>query len=113
MNIKREQTVCEWAGVEPDIPETGTKLGIALSTIGKQPVNGLRHKVGNGTNGWYIWCGSEMSKSDDFFSSLHVEHISEYLPEVREYLNLPPGYRFLIDEGNHEDVWFDQELINA
>lgn len=113
MKIKREQTVCEWAGVEPVIPGVGTKLGIALSTIGKQPINGLRHKVENGTNGWYIWCGSEMSKADDFFSPMHVEHISEYLPTVQEYLNLPPGYRFLIDEGNHEDVWFDQELINA
>jgi hypothetical protein len=54
-----------------------------------------------------------MSQNDDFFSPLHVEHIVEYLPEVKEYLDLPPGYRFLIDGYNYEDVWFEQELLNA
>jgi hypothetical protein len=113
MKIKREQTVCEWKGVEPVKPETGSKLGIAVETIGKVPINGLRHKEGNGTNGWYIWCGEEMSQADDFFSPLHIEHISEYLPEVEEYLDLPPGYRFLIDGNNYEDVWFDEEVLNT
>lgn len=113
MKIKREQTICEWVGVDPQKPETGTKLGIALSTIGKKPINGLRHKAENGTNGWYIWCGEEMGKEDDFFAPLHVEHIAEYLPEVQEYLDLPPGYRFLIDGIDYEDVWYEQELLNA
>ena len=54
-----------------------------------------------------------MSQAEDFFSPLHVEHITEYLPEVEEYLDLPPGYRFLIDGKNHEDVWYDEELLNA
>ncbi len=113
MKIKREQSICEWVGVEPEKPEAGTKIGIALSTIGKTPINGLRHKSENGTNGWYIWCGEEMGKEDDFFSPLHVEHIAEYLPEVLEYLDLPAGYRFLIDGNNYEDVWYEQELLNA
>ena len=113
MKIKREQTVCEWKGVEPVIPEAGSKLGIALETLGQIPINGMRLNEENGTNGWYIWCGEEMSKADDFFSPLHIEHISEYLPEVEEYLELPPGYRFLIDGNNYEDVWYDGELLNA
>jgi hypothetical protein len=113
LKIKREQSICEWVGVEPNKPETGTKLGIALSTIGKQPINGLRHREENGTNGWYIWCGGEIPKEDDFFSPLHVEHITEYLPEVLDYLDLPPGYRFQIDGKEYEDVWYEQELLNA
>ena len=113
MKIKREQTVCEWQGVDPVKPEAGSKLGIAIETIGKVPINGLRHKEENGTNGWYIWCGEEMSQAEDFFSPLHIEHITEYLPEVVEYLDLPPGYRFLIDGNNYEDVWYDEELLNA
>jgi hypothetical protein len=113
MKNKREQTVCECKGVEPVKPETGSKLGIAIETIGKMPINGLRHKEENGTNGWYIWCGEEMSQEEDFFSPLHIEHIKEYLPEVEEYLDLPPGYRFLVDGNNYEDVWYDEELLNA
>lgn len=107
------RTTCETYGVEPHVPKKESKLGIALSTIGKMPINGLRHKEDNGTNGWYIWCGEEMSENDDFFLPLHVEHILEYLPEVAEYLNLPPGYRFLIDGKGYEDVWFDEQLLQA
>ena len=113
MKVQREQSVCEWAGVEPRTPEPGTKLGIALATLGKKPINGLRHNPENGTNGWYIWCGTELSEDSEFFDSLHVEHIREYLPEVEEYLALPPGYRFLIDGNDYEDVWFEEELLNA
>lgn len=113
MKIKHEQTVCEWAGVEPQKPKKGSKVGIALSTIGKQPINGLRLKPENGTNGWYIWCGAEMSEDDDFFSPLHVEHLADYLPQVQEYLDLPPGYRFLIDGENYEDVWPDPQVLDA
>jgi len=113
MNIKREKTICEWAGVEPEKPEPGSKLGIAIDTIGKQPINGLRLNPIKGTNGWYIWCGEKLSNEEDFFSPLHIEHIGEYLPEVEEYLDLPPGYRFLIDGKNWEDVWFDENLLKV
>ena len=113
MKITREETVCEWVGVVPETPQAGTKLGIALATLGKSPINGLRHPSENGTNGWYIWCGDELKTEEDFFSPLHIEHISEYLPEVADYLDLPPGYRFLIDGNNFEDVWFDEKLLNV
>ncbi|SHF57069.1 hypothetical protein SAMN02745753_02217 [Marinomonas polaris DSM 16579] len=87
------------------------KLGLAIKTIGQLPVNGLRHKAENGTCGWYIWCGEEMSQYADFFKPLHVNHINEYLPEVEQYLVLPPEYRFLITDGC-EDVWHDLSIIN-
>ena len=113
MRISHEQTVCQWVGAVPVEPLPNSKLGIALSTIGKLPINGLRQRPTESTNGWYIWCGTKLSEAPDFFAPLHVEHIAEYLPETAEYLNLPPGYRFLIDGGNYEDVWFDLSLLEA
>lgn len=111
MQVTKLQRICQWAQVEPMEPAHGTKLGLALCTLGKLPINGLRHPPTDTTNGWYIWCGNEMSTSTDFFSPLHIEHISEYLPEAAEYLALPPGYRFLIDGQDFEDVWFDPHLL--
>ena len=111
MNKKRDKSVCEWQGVEPKPPARSSKLGIALSTIGKGPINGVRHEEEGGTNGWYIWCGEGLSDDLEFFSPLHTEHIDEYLPEVKEFLDLPPGYRFLIDGNNYEDVWLDESVL--
>ncbi len=113
MRVQINQTVCEWKDAKPLPPAPQSKVGIALSTIGMQPINGLRHKPTDTTNGWYIWCGNELSTETDFFSPLHVEHLADRLPEVVEYLDLPPGYRFLIDGANYEDVWFDSSLLEA
>jgi hypothetical protein len=75
--------VCEKEGVAPEIPVPGSKLGVALSTLGQEPINGLRHLPEKGTNGWYIWCGNSFSEADDFFEPLHIEHIDDYLPMVK------------------------------
>jgi hypothetical protein len=56
-----------------------------------------------------IWGGGEASADADFYQTLHVVHIAEYLPSVEPYLSLPPGYRFQIADG-HEDAWFDPAL---
>ena len=110
MNKSMDEKVCDTKGVKAVVPAPGTKLGIALSTLGKEPINGLRHNPTKGTNGWYIWCGDTFSEADDFFKPLHIEHIDEYFPMVKQYLDLPPGYRFQIDSKNYEDIWFDTEL---
>lgn len=111
MYVRKEQTVCEWVGVAPSPPKPNTKVGIALGSLGKGIIHGLRHPVTEDTNGWYIWCG-ELSTAEDFFSPLHVKHLVDYLPAVMEYLDLPPGYRFLIDSNDFKDVWFDNALLN-
>lgn len=101
-----QKEICKKFDAIPLPSKEGEKLGIAIETIGKMPINGLRHTPENGTCGWYIWCGEEMSEDADFFKPLHVSHISEFLPEVEQYLSLPPGYRFLA-AGEYEDVWHD------
>ncbi|MEM9363454.1 MAG: hypothetical protein AAGA43_12505 [Bacteroidota bacterium] len=111
MKLRDNQTICEHYGATPNTPKTGSIIGLAIDSLEKGIVHGLRHKPENGTNGWYIWCG-EYSNSDDFFKPICVEHLNNYLKvDLKEYLDLPPGYRFLIDATNYEDVWFDKTLI--
>ena len=104
-----QNEICSAQGAAPSPSRPGDNLGIALSTIGQLPINGLRHEPAQGTCGWYIWCGEELSQEADFFQSLHVSHIAEYLPTIEKYLALPPGYRFLL-AGNQEEVWYDGAL---
>ena len=110
--IETQKLICKEYGVETVFPDSKEKLGIALSTIGKKPINGLRHPIENGTCGWYLWCGEELSEDPEFFKSLHVSHINEYLPSIEKYLALPVGYRFLVAE-SYEDIWFDETLKNV
>ena len=88
-----------------------SKLGLALQTLGKMPINGLRHQPTGGTNGWYIWAG-DYSPDKNFFAPLHTSHLPQRLPEAVRFLGLPPGSRFLL-AGDHVDVWFDASLLNV
>ena len=90
-----------------------SKVGIARNVKdGVLPIHGLRIPPDAGTTGWFIWAGGEASEAEDFFSPLHVEHLSEWCPAVIKLLGLPPGWRFLLAE-DHEDVWYDEHLVLA
>jgi hypothetical protein len=108
--IAAQKAVCvEHAALYvPSLPES--KLGFALSTKGKLPINGLRHPVVGESNGWYIWCGESFSNDAQFFQPLHASHVYEDFPEVAKFLGLPPGFRFLFSLSGAE-VWFDESLL--
>jgi hypothetical protein len=108
-----QRRVCAQFEAQPALPQAGSKVGIALSTLSLLPLNALRiPTVGldDSTNGWYIWGGEVFSEAPDFFDALHVEHLSEYCPAILEYLGLPPGWRVLLAP-NQTDVWFDDGLL--
>jgi hypothetical protein len=88
------------------------KSGIALSTKGRKPMNGLRHPQENDTTGWYIWFGDQFSEATHFFEPVHTYHIYEDYPEIVKLLGLPPGYRFLLAD-DYLDVWYDPSLLNV
>ena len=113
MSVEANQrAVCQHHGVAFDPPSTFEKVGIALSTLHLEPLNGLRHRPESGTCGWYIWGGSELSSASGFFDPLHVHHLDQRCPAVLPYLALPPGTRFLI-AADHEDVWDDPSLLDS
>jgi hypothetical protein len=35
------------------------------------------------------------------------------LPLVVDFLDLPPGYRFVIDDNGYKDVWFDAAILTG
>ena len=101
-------TVCEVTGIE-------MKVGVSDGLLtGEKPIHGLRHQISGDTSGWYLWAGETQSvpQADDYFKPLHVSHLLGVCPEIVQYLGLPPGYRFVLDEG-YEDVWNDPTLLDA
>ena len=109
---QQQRALCRQRGENyvPAPPES--KLGLALDTLGQLPVNGLRHPPEKDTNGWYLWCGENLSQAKDFFAPLHTKHLMEKCPESLRFLGLPPGCRFLL-AGDHVDIWFDSELLKV
>ena len=61
-------------------------------------------------SGWFIWAGTTLSTDPDYFEAQHLHHLEAATPELLPYLDLPPGWRFLIAPG-YEDVWFDASLL--
>jgi hypothetical protein len=107
---KGQRQVCLQQSAEYTPSRSDSILGFARSTEGKMPINGLRHLVTQGTSGWFIWCGESFSEAAEFFQPIHTVHIYEKLPEVSNFLGLPPGYRFL-KAGDYLDIWYDPALL--
>jgi hypothetical protein len=110
--VDLQHQVCARFGAKCVPVAPGTKVGIALQTLGLQPLNALRQRPEGGTCGWYVWWGDTLNEDPEFFQPLHVEHLPERCPAVVPYLSLPPGWRVQVAPG-HEDVWFDAELLKA
>ncbi len=108
-----QQAICRKYGAEYYPAPPGLKVGVALNVRdGVLPINGLRHPAQGDTTGWYVWVGEELSDAPDFFKPLHVEHLDEVCPQIKKYLGLAPGWRFLI-ASDYEDVWFDENLMKV
>jgi hypothetical protein len=106
-----QRQVCARYGIAPMPPEETFKIGISEGALnGERPLNGLRHPPDDGTTGWFIWAGTDLSEDPSFFKPYHLYHLHEACPAILPYLALPPGWRFLIAE-DHEDVWFDAVLL--
>ena len=97
----------DYVAAPPDL-----KVGIALQTQGRVPINGLRHPPQADTTGWYLWSGEELPSGDAAFLPVHAKHLIDLQPEVLKFLGLPPGFRFLI-AGDYLDVWFDPSLLEV
>jgi hypothetical protein len=108
---EKQKAICARVGAEFVNSAAEEKLGIALDTLEELPLNALRTSPKNGTCGWYIWGGGDMSTDDDFFQPLHVSHIADHCEMIEPYLGLAPGWRVQIAPG-HEDVWFDARLLD-
>ncbi|MBC3810700.1 immunity protein Imm33 domain-containing protein [Undibacterium aquatile] len=102
--------VCQRFGAGHMPPEENEKVGIALGSLGKLPLNALRINPENGASGWYIY-GGESSDGPDFYQPLHIAHLVDRCPKIVPYLALPPGWRVLLAP-EYEDVWFDSVLID-
>ena len=109
---KAQREICTRFATGVDAPAPHTKLGVALQTRGQLPLNAFRHPAEGDTCGWYLWWGDTLTEDPEFFHPMHVLHMQERCPEIVPYLALPPGWRVQLAPG-HEDVWYDEKLLNG
>jgi hypothetical protein len=109
---RSQQSVCAEYSSEFMPPDAESKVGIALASLSKTPLNALRHPPQGNTCGWYIWGGEVLSQDPEFFQSLHVHHLAQHCPTIVPYLALAPGWRVLLAQGQIE-VWHDAELLDV
>lgn len=106
-----QRRLCRSHGAPFEPPSPGSKVGIAMQTLGRVPVQGVRIPATPAVCGWYIYAGDEWSDDVNFYQPMCVEHLAEYCPLALPFLGLPPGWRFLTDEQGYVDVWFDEAVL--
>src|ERR1700722_20814793 len=63
-----QSELCSRFGVSATFPQRHLKLGVSADFFsGKLPLNGLRHPPADGTCGWFLWAGEELSDAPQFF----------------------------------------------
>lgn len=110
--IKQQQSFCNEKGYDCLPADLDRKAGVAIETLDRYPINGLRHPPQGDTNGWYIWGGEKLPSDPNFFSPLHIRHLIHRSPAILKLLGLPPGYRFLMAD-DYLDVWYDASLLDV
>lgn len=113
MRISTLKGYIDVPGADPRRPQPTDGLGLAMETLRDLPLNGIRYLMPEGSSGWYIWGGQHKRETADFFSAIQVRDIGDYLPNIRPFLDLPPGYCFLIEKGSDPKIWFDGSLLDV
>jgi hypothetical protein len=110
--LEKQKIVCRRFDTDFFASSFDKIIGVALKSFDedRMPINGLRHPIENEqSTSWYIWAG-EYSDDDNFFQPVHISHLLEICPKAINYLGLPSGWRFLVDN-NYDDVWYDETLL--
>ncbi len=108
---ERQRAICTKWGSPFIEADSHLKCGVAIKTIGLNPIYGVRYAKCKGTTGWYLWCG-EYSDDPAFYDPVCTRHLLDYLPLVLPYLCLAPGYCFIIDANGYEDIWFEADFAS-
>jgi hypothetical protein len=106
-----QRRMCREYGVDYTPPAPGSKVGIALQTLDRWPIHGVRLPPTETTCGWYIFAGDEWSDDPDFYKPMCVEHMWEHCPLALAFLCLPPGWRFHIDGKGGYGASFDEQVL--
>ena len=88
-----QRSFCEEPNQPYEAANPELKVGFALETRGRLPLNGLRHPSQRDTTSWYLWGGEEFPSGDDSFSPVHTMHLIQLQPNLLKFLGLPPGKR--------------------
>ncbi len=107
----KQREICNRFGVTHTPCDKYMKIHISSGLDSQSgSLNGLRTSPYGVNTGWYIWEGDNLSADPDTFTQLYVEQAIEMRPDIKRYLGLPPGWRFLAS-GEFEEIWKDEHLL--
>lgn len=89
------------------------RIGLAPNlTAATRNLNGVRVDPCGDACGWYLWAGDEQAEPPEFYVPLRVQSVQTWAPLALPFLALPPGWRFLLRNGEVK-VWKDLTLLET
>jgi hypothetical protein len=102
--IQEQKLLCEEFGSQYIEVKGDDVIAVAVDTLQKEPLVGIRKKAESENVSWFIY-GGELAADLESFEMMTVRELQDILPDVLPYLALDIGYRFMIDQDDYEDVW--------
>ncbi len=80
--IEMQKHICKKFNSKFVKPSENETVAIALDSLGKIPITGIRNILEEGENvSWFFYCG-EFSEDDDFFKPMHISHLKTIFPKL-------------------------------
>jgi hypothetical protein len=107
---REQHDLCERASADFAPPRPDQLVVISQGVLEGDAIKAVRYPSPEHMSGW--WMVTERYNGD--VNSMHREHmyhLTARRPDLAPYIALPFGYRF--DLTRHEDVWFDEEVLEG
>jgi hypothetical protein len=105
-----QQRICQRFGGDFQPPIADRLTVIDEGVLAGWPVEGVRYPSPSHMSGWWI-TSNKYNGNIETLRKEHTYHITAARPDLAQYLALPFGFRFSLNE-KHVDVWFDQKVAS-
>jgi hypothetical protein len=108
--INEQIEVCKEFNASPIFPIFTQKIVISEGVYEGLTTEAVRYPSPDHMTGW--WLSTELYNGDTkSLNPVHYYHIAFKRPDILKYLALPFGYRFIINQEQEKDVWFDSKVV--
>lgn len=97
--VRQQSEICWEQNLIPLFPNFNQSVVISDDVYEGKDIEGIRYDSPQDETGWYL-ITDDYNGDIKSLKMVHFYHIAFARPDIMKYLAIPPGYRFLMGNGN-------------